>query len=196
MAISHLETGEFIIDEDAHPLLKVAVLHAQFESIHPFLDGNGRLGRIIIALYMMQSKQISSPIFFVSEELEKQRAKYYHLLNETRGKKPNWYNWLNFFLDASQRIAVKLNQLLDKAETMALDGIKKCDHHIQKEIYLFSFRHPNITAVQVAKQFKIAPSTARNALNSLDEIGLLFKDKSQKRNVEYLNYDVLELLNS
>lgn len=193
---SHLSSGEFIIDEDSHPLLKVAILHAQFESIHPFLDGNGRLGRIIIALYMIQSKQMSSPIFLVSEELEKQRAKYYHLLNETRGEKPNWYNWLNFFLDASKRMADKLNDLLDQAENLAIEGLKKCDNQLQKQIYLFSFRYPNITAVQVAENFKISPSTARNALNSLDSKGLLFKNKLQKRNVEYLNYDILGLLNN
>ncbi|WP_431028629.1 Fic family protein [Lysinibacillus sp. LZ02] len=196
MSISHLPQGSFILDEDSHPLLKVAVLHAQFESIHPFLDGNGRLGRIIIALYMMQSKQISSPIFFVSEELEKQRARYYHLLNETRGEKPNWFNWLSFFLDASQRMANKLNLLLDKAETMAIEGMKKCETHIQRQVYLLTFRYPNTTAVQVAEQFKIAPTTARRVLNTLDEKGLVFKDRSQKRNIEYFNYDVLDLINS
>lgn len=73
LTIDHLSTNAFILDEDIHPLLKVAILHAQFESIHPFLDGNGRIGRIIIALYMMQSNQAFSPIFFVSEELEIRR---------------------------------------------------------------------------------------------------------------------------
>lgn len=196
MRTNHLAEGSFIIDENAHPLLKVAILHAQFESIHPFLDGNGRLGRILIALYMMQSKQISSPIFFVSEELEKQRARYYHLLNGTRGDNPNWYNWLSFFIDAAQRMADKLNVLLDKAELMAKEGMLKCETHIQRQVYILSFRHPNLTAVQAAKQFNLSPTTARNALNFLDEKGLLFKDKSQKRNVEYFNYDVLDLVNN
>lgn len=195
MTIEHLNKTDFILDEDSHPLLKVAILHAQFESIHPFLDGNGRLGRIIIALYMMQSKQISSPIFFVSEELEKQRARYYHLLNGTRGKNPNWYNWLDFFLDASKRMADKLNKLLDQAEEIALKGMGICDTHMQKQVYLFTFRFPNITANQVSKQFNIASSTARNILNYLDEKGLIFKDRSQQRNIEYFNYDVLGIVN-
>ena len=196
MATTHLVKDHFILDEDSHPLLKVAILHAQFESIHPFLDGNGRLGRILIALYMMQSKQISSPIFFVSEELEKQRSRYYHLLNGTRGENPKWYDWISFFLDASQRMATKLNLLLNNAENIAKEGMVKCETHIQKQIYLLSFRYPNLTAVQVAKQFTISPTTARNALNYLDTAGLLFKDKAQRRNVEYFNYDILDLLNS
>ncbi|WP_258377537.1 Fic family protein [Paenibacillus illinoisensis] len=193
MDISHLPGAEFILDENIHPLIKVAILHAQFESIHPFLDGNGHLGRIIIALYMMQSEQISSPIFFVSEELEKQRAKYYHLLNETRGNNPKWYNWLNFFLDAAQRMAEKLNVLLDQAEQIAVAGKEKCDGHTEQLVYLLTFRYPNITAVQAAEHARIAPSTARRTLNALAEKELIFKDPAQRRNVEYFNYDVLGL---
>lgn len=193
MDTSHLNGGGFILDENIHPLLKVAILHAQFESIHPFLDGNGRLGRIIIALYMMQSEQLSSPIFFVSEELEKQRARYYHLLHETRGENPKWYNWLNFFLDASQRMAGKLNVLLDQSEQIAVAGLQKCEGHTERQVYLMTFRYPNITAVQAAEHAKISPTTARRTLNTLAEKELLFKDPAQKRNVEYFNYDVLDL---
>lgn len=193
MDVSHLPDAEYILDENIHPLLKVAILHAQFESIHPFLDGSGRLGRIIIALYMMQSEQLSSPIFFVSEELEKQRAKYYHLLNETRGNKPKWHNWLNFFLDAAQRMAEKLNVLLDQADQIARAGIEKCDGHTEQLVYLLTFRYPNITAVQAAEHAQIASSTARRTLNALADKELIFKDPAQKRNVEYFNYDVLGL---
>lgn len=193
MDTSHLPVEDFVLDEKVHPLLKVAILHAQFESIHPFLDGNGRLGRIMIALYMMQSDQLSSPIFFVSEELEKKRAKYYHLLNRTRGSHPDWYSWLNFFIDASERMAKRLNILLDEANQLAKEGVKKCELHTEKLIYLMTFRSPNITATEAAEYTKIAPTTARRALNSLVGKGLLFKDPSQKRNVEYFNYDVLEM---
>lgn len=192
---THLNKDEIVIDEDSHPLLKVAILHAQFESIHPFLDGNGRLGRILIALYMVQSKLVSSPIFFVSEELEKQRSRYYHLLNGVRGQNPDWNSWLKFFLNASDRMADKLTVLLDRAEFIAAQGLAKCERAIQKDVYLFTFREPNTTAVQVAKHFNIAASTARNVLNELSEFGLIFKDSSQKRNIEYFNYDVLDLLN-
>lgn len=190
---NHLEVGEMILDENIHPLLKVAILHVQFESIHPFLDGNGRLGRIIIAIYMMQSEQLSNPIFFVSEELEKQRARYYHLLNETRGDKPKWFNWLNFFLDASQRMATKLNNLLDEAEKLAELELSKCEGHTEKSIYLMTFSYPNTTAVQVSKHVKISSTTARRVLSNLVDKGLLFKNQVQKRNVEYFNYDVLDL---
>lgn|SRR5699024_8519245 len=193
METSHLPADEFVLDENVHPLLKVAILHAQFESIHPFLDGNGRLGRIIIALYMMQSEQLSSPIFFVSEELEKQRAKYYHLLNQTRGSDPDWHSWLNFFINASERMAKKLNVLLEEANQLAMEGMKKCASHTEKIIYIKTFSSPNITVREAAEFAEVSPTTARRALNSLVEKSLLFKDPSQKRNVEYFNYDVLEM---
>lgn len=193
--ISHLNSKDIILDENSHPLLKVAILHAQFESIHPFLDGNGRLGRILIALYMVKSGLISSPIFFVSEELEKQRSRYYHLLNGVRGQSPDWNSWLKFFLKACDRMADKLSDLLDSAEALAVRGFAACPREIVKRVYLFTFREPNTTVTQVAKQFGIASSTARGVLNELVELELLFKDTSQKRNVEYYNYDVLDLLN-
>lgn len=193
--IGHLNNNDIILDEDSHPLLKVAILHAQFESIHPFLDGNGRLGRILIALYMVKSNLISSPIFFVSEELEKQRSRYYHLLNGVRGTHPDWSSWLKFFLKACDRMAEKLSTLLDNAEQLALKGLAQCSREIVRRVYKFTFREPKTTVVRVADHFNIAQSTARGVLNELVELELLFKDPSQKRNVEYYNYDVLELIN-
>lgn len=76
--------------EDLHPIIKVAIIHAQFESIHPFLDGNGRLGRILIMLYLLDKKVISKPSLFISEELEKNKFKYYTLLNNLRTENPKW----------------------------------------------------------------------------------------------------------
>ncbi|MHA0856164.1 Fic family protein [Paenibacillus sp. CMAA1364] len=190
-----LKESEVAIDENAQALLKVAILHAQFESIHPFLDGNGRLGRILIALYMVQTQLVSSPIFFVSEELEKQRARYYHLLNGVRGNHPDWISWINFFIHASDRMADKLSALLDRAEELAEEGISKCDRQLQKDVFIYTFREPNTTAMQVSVHFKVAVTTARKALNELSDLGLIFKNSSQLRNIEYFNYDVLDLLN-
>lgn len=195
LSTDHIEKeNTFIVDENSPSLLKAAVMHAQFESIHPFLDGNGRLGRILIALYTVQSNLISSPIFFVSEELEKQRFKYYHFLNGTRGNNPSWVQWIEFFLEASNRMADKLNLLLENAEKIALDGLKKCEKEIQKRIYLLTFRYPNTNATQVSQALNISPSTARQALNFLVDNQLLYKDGQAKRNVDYYNYDITQLI--
>lgn len=98
----------FIIDEHADPLLKIAIMHAQFESIHPFLDGNGRLGRILIALMAVKYGLVNVPVFLVSEELEKERSRYYDLLNGIRGEDPDWFAWLSFFVDCCGRMSEQL----------------------------------------------------------------------------------------
>ncbi|WP_096203281.1 Fic family protein [Bacillus sp. FJAT-45350] len=115
-------------EEPLHPLFKVAIIHAQFESIHPFLDGNGRLGRILIVLYLLQSKLIDSPFFFLSEELENEKFKYYAMLNgvHTIGRnKPDWKSWILLFLEATIRMAKHQYEKLDQAEKLYNDGLSK-----------------------------------------------------------------------
>lgn len=189
-----VEDDMFLIDDRSHDLLKVAVLHAQFESIHPFLDGNGRIGRILIALYMVQSNLMSSPIFFISEELERYRAKYYQLLNGVRGEQPKWYQWLDFFIEAADRMATKLLHQLERAEQIAERGLSLCKNETEKKVYRLSFSYPNLTTKRVVNELNVSSSTARRALNELATYELLFKDESKQRNVEYLNYDVLSIV--
>ncbi len=87
----------------------------------------------------------------------------------------------------------KLNVLLNQSEQIAVSGFRKCEGHTERQVYLMTFRYPNITAVQAAEHAGISTSTARRTLNTLAEKELLFKDPAQKRNVEYFNYDVLDL---
>lgn len=194
MSDIRVKEDEFLIDENAHDLLKVAILHAQFESIHPFLDGNGRIGRILIALYMVQSNLMSSPIFFISEELEKYRAKYYQLLNGTRGNHPKWEEWLYFFIEAADWMATKLIDQLEQADAFAERGLSLCKTEAERNVYRLSFSDPNLTAARAANLLNISPSTARRSLNRLASLDLLFKDDSKQRNIEYLNYDVLSIM--
>ncbi|WP_338752914.1 Fic family protein [Bacillus sp. FJAT-52991] len=182
------------MDENSHPLVKAALIHAQFESIHPFSDGNGRLGRILIVLYFVQSKLISQPIFFVSEELERERLRYYDLLNGVRGDQPDWSSWVLFFLTACHRMADKISTKLDAADKLAMDGLRRCQTESEKKVWVYTFSDPHTTVKKVSTQLKIAPSTARSALNALATKGLLYSDKQTKRNKKYVNYDLLGVL--
>ena len=195
LPLRHLNADQEIIDEESNPLLKAAIIHAQFESIHPFLDGNGRLGRIIIVLYLIQAKVISKPIFFVSEELERERMRYYDLLNGIRGSQPNWGNWLHFFLNACERMAEKLNRKLDLAENLAIVGMNKCDKDSEKKVWMYTFTDPNTTAAKVSDILGISQNTARTALKSLVEKELIYTDQQSKRNKRYKNYDLIRILN-
>ena len=91
-------------------------------------------------------------------------------------------------------MADKLNLLLEDAEKIAKSGLAKCDKEIQKKTYLLTFRYPNTTANQISQELNISPATARQALNFLVEKNLLFKDTQAKRNVDYFNYDITQLI--
>ncbi|MFD1065982.1 Fic family protein [Oceanobacillus locisalsi] len=190
----HISSDSYCFDENANELIKTAIIHAQFESIHPFLDGNGRLGRILIVLHLIQSKMISKPTFFVSEELEKEKARYYDMLNATRGENPEWGDWILFFIQASERMADQLNHKLYQAEKLAEDGLKKCETNSEKTMWLYTFQDPFTTVKGASAQTKISANAARQALNRLVDKELLFTEKDVKRNKKYRNYDLMRIL--
>lgn len=190
----HLSSDLYCFDENADALIKTAIIHAQFESIHPFLDGNGRLGRILIVLNLIQSKLISMPTFFVSEELEKEKARYYDMLNVTRGINPEWGDWILFFMQASERMADQLNHKLHQAEKLAEYGLKKCETNSEKTMWLYTFRDPFATVKKASSQTKVSANTARNAFNRLVDKELLYTEKDVKRNKKYRNYDLMRIL--
>ena len=187
-------TEKFFIDENADPLLKIAVMHAQFESIHPFLDGNGRLGRILIALMAVQYGLVNVPVFLVSEELEKERGRYYDLLNGIRGEDPDWFSWLSFFIDCCGRMSERLVYKMKRSTQLADSGLKKIKLESERKVWLLSFQRPSLTVKQVTQICKMNVVTARKALNALVSYDLLYAPKDVKRNKSYINYDLLRIL--
>lgn len=179
---------------DSSSLLKMAIAHAQFESIHPFLDGNGRLGRILLVLISVKESLVSSPIFFVSEELEKERIRYYNSLNSTRGQSPDWSTWLLFFLQVSERMANNIIQKLLSAEKLATDGMNHCETDMQKNIWLATFTNPIATAKEISSFLNIHPTTAKKGLDFLVTKNMLDRDDSRKRNQKYYNYDLIRAI--
>lgn len=185
---------KFIFDCDAPPLIKTAIMHAQFESIHPFLDGNGRMGRILIAINLIKENLIEYPIFLVSEELEKERNRYYDLLNGVRGNNPDWAAWIIFFLNACNRMSDNLLKKLNEADELARAGLSKCDTKIEEEVWMYTFCEPVVSAPEVAESINISQTTARKALNNLSEKELIYGDKLVKRNRKFRNYDLMRVL--
>ncbi|WP_294564701.1 Fic family protein [uncultured Succinatimonas sp.] len=186
----------FTIDENADPLLKIAIMHAQFESIHPFLDGNGRLGRILIALMAVKYGLVNVPVFLVSEELEKERSRYYDLLNGIRGEDPDWFAWLSFFIDCCGRMSDQLVKKMQTSSQLAEQGLKKIKLDSERKAWLLSFQCPRLTVKDVVQACKMNISTARKALNALVEYDLLFTSKNIKRNKAYINYNLIRLLSN
>lgn len=185
-----------VFNQNVDTLIKTAIIHAQFESIHPFLDGNGRLGRILIILCFMMDDLINEPVFFISEELEKERLRYYNRLNGVRGDNPDWYSWIDFFLSASQRMANSLLKKLENIEDLAKTGLSIINEKNAtiNNIWLYTFSNPYCTAKDVADDLQITSQTARRHLNVLAEKKLLEMDQSKKRNRLYVNYDLMSIL--
>ncbi|MED1563680.1 hypothetical protein AJ85_10575 [Alkalihalobacillus alcalophilus ATCC 27647 = CGMCC 1.3604] len=183
--------------EELHPLIKAAIVHAQFESIHPFLDGNGRLGRILIVLYLLEANLIDSPLFFLSEELEKEKFKYYTMLNGVRAigrAEPDWESWILFFLDAAIRMAKQQYEKLDRAEVLYQEGIKRLEQPSHHKIWRALFTYPITTVHQIEQATDLAPSTIRKGLNHLVELRMVYQD-DRKRNRRYFHYDLIQAMN-
>ena len=110
--MSNLET--FINDgelTDLDPVVKMAIIHHQFESIHPFYDGNGRTGRIINILYLVKENLLKLPILYLSRYINQNKSTYYRLLQETR-ETNNWEPWILYMLDAVEETAVQTLSLI------------------------------------------------------------------------------------
>lgn len=195
--MSNLE--KYINDEiadDIDPLIKVAIIHAQFESIHPFLDGNGRVGRILIMLYLLDKKVISKPIFFVSEELEKNKFKYYSMLNNLRTENPKWEDWITFFLDSVIRQAEKNIDKLRKVEELYSEICLYADkNNIKREFVNVIFKRPVFMVKTLQKDLKVSYSSAKINIIKLLRSGKIFTN-GNKRNTLYFFSDLMDILRS
>lgn len=175
-------------------LVKAAIIHAQFESIHPFLDGNGRMGRILIVLYLLNKEIINRPIFFISQELEKNKFKYYALLNNLRNDNPKWVDWIKFFLDASIHQAEFYVSKLEQIELLYQEILKIAEvNSIRTDLVRYIFKAPVFDIITVQKQLGISYNAVRNNVNKLIEAGKIYPD-DKKRNKTYRFYDLLDIM--
>lgn len=181
-------------EDDFGVLSRAAIIHAQFETIHPFLDGNGRLGRILIILYLLDKKIITYPSFFVSEELEKNKFKYYALLNGIRLEEPKWKEWIMFFLDSSINQAEKYIEKLVTIEELynTLSNFAK-SKNIRNEAVLFIFNRPIFTIKSMQEELGVSYNTARRYINELVEANKIYGD-DKKRNKIFNFYDLINIL--
>lgn len=182
------------MDKNSGYLMKTAIIHAQFETIHPFLDGNGRMGRILIILYLLSKNVISKPTFFISQELEKNKFKYYALLNNLRSESPKWIEWINFFLEASISQADYYVNKLERIEALYEDLVRiSNDYNVRADLVKFIFKHPVFDIKTVQYNLGISYNTARNNVEKLIKSGRIYPD-DKKRNKTYRFYDLLDIM--
>lgn len=181
---------------DLDPLVKMAIIHHQFESIHPFYDGNGRTGRILNILYLVAQGLLDLPVLYLSHYLIRYKADYYHYLQHVRDTE-NWEGWLLFMLDSIEETS-KSTIILVK-EIKALIKMYKVKMQEEKpkiyrqELLNNLFNHPYTKIEFVMNDLEVSRITATKYLEELTDIGLLQKEKIG-RSSYYINVELLQLL--
>ncbi|WP_227762447.1 Fic family protein [Zhaonella formicivorans] len=182
--------------DDFDELVKIAIIHAQFETIHPFLDGNGRIGRILIPLYLYYKKVTVKPYFFLSETLEKDKFKYYSLLNSVRFD-DNWNGWIKFFLEAvikQARLNIerveKINELYERHLNLVRSLTKSHNAAIILDMMFYS---PIFTVKSMSKLTHLDYQACNRIIKSFEEHNIIYSN-GLKRNTKYYYYDLLDLI--
>lgn len=183
-------------DQDISPLINLAIFHYQFESIHPFYDGNGRTGRILNILYLIMNKLIDNPILFLSSYIIENKPKYYSLLNNTN-KTGNWEEWILFMLKAIEITALKtiekiisIRKLLDKTIEDVQQNAPKI---YRKELVELLFEQPYSKIETVVNQLKVERKAASRYLRELEDIGILYSQKVGRETL-YINKELIDIL--
>jgi len=183
-----LDALEHFMHEDQSQLpalIKAGLLHVQFETIHPFLDGNGRMGRLLVTLYLCVNGVLRKPLLYLSLFLKTHRADYYRLLQEVR-ERGRWEAWLDFFLAG---VAETANQAFEAA-TRIVDLFKKDRERITAEsaragsslhVHELFQQHPFLTANQLVLQTGLSAPTVNAALAELERFGIIEEITGRKR---------------
>jgi len=185
-------------DDSLPPLIRAGLLHAQFETIHPFLDGNGRLGRLLVTLALEHWKLLSQPLLYLSLFFKRHRDEYYRLLNRIRTE-GDWEAWIAFFLEGVAVIAEEAAGVArDLFELVSRDRERLLARPDSTVISLRLFERlpvkPILTAANVVAQLETTKPTAMKALNLLVEAGILSEITGKKRDKTFGYSDYLERL--
>ena len=199
--VSYMNNLESFINDsdlsDLDPLIKMCIIHHQFESIHPFSDGNGRTGRVINILYLVLMKLLDLPVLYLSRFIIKNKAEYYHWLQAVREDGSNWEEWVLFLLRGIEETANETIKLVSDIKSLMMEY----KHFIRKELpKVYSqdllnnlFKHPYTKIDFVSEELQVSRPTATSYLNQLAELGVVEKVRMGRDNF-YINAKLFNLL--
>lgn len=186
--------------EASPPLVKAALAHVQFESIHPFLDGNGRLGRLLITMILCEQKVLTKPLLYLSLYFKTHRREYYQLLNSVR-ENGDWEEWLTFFADAviitsEQAIetAKKLHEIIrdDQGKITALGRVASSVMMVHQAF----LSHPIATPNSLCELSGLTPATVNKALKHLAKLGIVREVTAKRRNRLFSYTRYVDIMNN
>lgn len=167
------------INDGIDPLIKLAIIHYQFESIHPFYDGNGRTGRILNILYLVQQQLLDTPILYLSKYIIKNKAEYYKLFQETR-KTNNYEDWIIYILKGVEQTSLStikiINEISREMQQMKIELREKVSFYSKEllEALFFEF-YTKVTYIQ--EKLNVSDKTSLKYLNELEKLGFLSSEK-------------------
>ena len=193
------ELEKFIHQKDEiPPLIKIALIHAQFETIHPFLDGNGRVGRLLITFYLYCKKILSHPLLYLSVYLKKNRSRYYDLLMEIR-EQDRWEEWLKFFLEgikevSEEAIILAKEIIILKEKLLKTLFLNKISSIYAVEFLNLLFIKPIITSTDIVKNLNTSKETANQLIKKFEKINIIREISGKKRYKKYIFLDYINII--
>lgn len=199
--ITHLEKylNDPNLEDQYDPLLRAAIVHYQFEAIHPFADGNGRLGRVLISLQLIKEDVLRYPVLYLSGYLLRERKNYDECLLgvTTHG---NWKEWIEFFLEGIKEQAIKSEEIVDKIYNLYEHSKEKAKNSIKStnitDLVTLTFTKRAITANDATERLKISHTASLELLRKLAKLNLLKANPNDKRNIHFINEPLISLLES
>lgn len=183
-----MSTLEKYINENQEydPLVQAALIHYQFETIHPFLDGNGRIGRLLILLYLMEQKLLSKPVIYVSYFLKRNQIEYYDRISEVR-RSGNYEQWVRFFLEAVSAAAVDAMESIEQLSALHDQNLKLIPKATRSKdnvraVFGYLEQHPIIDIKHTATALGVSYNTVSTAVKKLIELDILRETTNAARN--------------
>jgi Fic family protein len=202
MAIAISELDRYMNEDEKYGnldvLIRAALIHYQFETIHPFLDGNGRIGRLLVTLFLMEKKALSAPLLYISYALKKNRTEYYDRLMLVR-EKGNYEQWVEFFLLAVKETSDDALDTIDKLIALHDKNILVVNllgRSAKNAVKVFNYleENPIIEIKKTSTALKLSFNTVSGIINRLLEAGVLRQKTNTRRNRIFVYEEYLEIL--
>lgn len=183
---------------DYDPLIRAALIHYQFETIHPFLDGNGRIGRLLILLYLMEQRLIEKPVIYISYFLKKNQIEYYDRISEVR-RTGNFEQWIRFFLEAVSKAASDSLEAIRQLSVLHDTNVEKLPKTTRSKdnlraVFNYIEQYPIIDIKRTAKELEVSYNTVAAAVRKLVELGILQETTNAARNRVFAYEEYLAIL--
>lgn len=185
-------------DDETDVLIRAALIHYQFETIHPFLDGNGRVGRLLITLFLMEKKILTTPALYISYFLKKNRIEYYDRMTEVRAK-GNYEQWVKFFLQAIIESAEDATAAIDELTSLHnanVTVISKLGRASKNALLVFNYleSNPIIEIGKTSEVLNISFNTVSSAVKRLVDVDILVQTSDSSRNRTFAYEAYLDIL--